>query len=55
MDLEETEARNGCAGEGQQQFKRPTEMGQPVVCVEERASSWVSVRLSRPQERVSDQ
>jgi hypothetical protein len=23
MDLEETEARNDCAGEGQQQFKRP--------------------------------
>jgi hypothetical protein len=25
MDLEETEFRNGCAGEGQQQFNRPTE------------------------------
>jgi hypothetical protein len=25
MDLEETEARNDCAGEGQQQFNRPTE------------------------------
>jgi hypothetical protein len=24
MDLEETEARNGCTGEGQQQFDRPT-------------------------------
>jgi hypothetical protein len=24
MDLEETEARNDCAGEGQQQFNRPT-------------------------------
>jgi hypothetical protein len=24
MDLEETEARNDCAGEGQQQFSRPT-------------------------------
>jgi hypothetical protein len=24
MDLEETKARNGCAGEGQQQFNRPT-------------------------------
>jgi hypothetical protein len=23
MDLEETEARNGCAGEGPQQFNRP--------------------------------
>jgi hypothetical protein len=25
MDLEETEARNECAGEDQQQFNRPTE------------------------------
>jgi hypothetical protein len=25
MDLEETEARNDCAGEGQQQFNRPTD------------------------------
>jgi hypothetical protein len=25
MELEETEARNDCAGEGQQQFKLPTE------------------------------
>jgi hypothetical protein len=25
MDLEETEARNDCAGEDQQQFNRPTE------------------------------
>jgi hypothetical protein len=25
MDLEETEARNNCAGEGQQQFQQPTE------------------------------
>jgi hypothetical protein len=24
MELEETEARNNCAGEGQQQFNRPT-------------------------------
>jgi hypothetical protein len=24
MDLEETEARNDCAAEGQQQFNRPT-------------------------------
>jgi hypothetical protein len=24
MDLDETDARNGCAGEGQQQFNRPT-------------------------------
>jgi hypothetical protein len=26
MDLEETEARNECAGEGQQQFNRPNEL-----------------------------
>jgi hypothetical protein len=26
MDLEETEARNDCAGEGQQQFDRPTSL-----------------------------
>jgi hypothetical protein len=25
MDLEETEARNGCAGEGQQEFDGPTD------------------------------
>jgi hypothetical protein len=25
MDLEETEARNDCAGEGQQQLNRPAE------------------------------
>jgi hypothetical protein len=25
MDLEETEARNGCAGEDQHQFDRPTD------------------------------
>jgi hypothetical protein len=25
MDLEENEARNGCAGEGQEQFNRPTD------------------------------
>jgi hypothetical protein len=25
MDLEETEARKGCAGEVQQQFNRPTD------------------------------
>jgi hypothetical protein len=25
MDLEETEDRNDCAGEGQKQFNRPTE------------------------------
>jgi hypothetical protein len=25
MDIEETEARNDCAGEGQQQFYRPTD------------------------------
>jgi hypothetical protein len=25
MDLEDTEARNDCAGEGQQQFNRPTD------------------------------
>jgi hypothetical protein len=28
MDLEETEARNDCAVEGQQQFNRPTESRQ---------------------------
>jgi hypothetical protein len=27
MDLEETEARNDCAGEDQQQFNQPTERG----------------------------
>jgi hypothetical protein len=27
MDLEETEARNDCAGEVQQQFNRPTDSG----------------------------
>jgi hypothetical protein len=26
MDLQETEARNDCAGEGQQQFNRPTDL-----------------------------
>jgi hypothetical protein len=26
MDLEETEARNDCAGEGQQQFNWPAEL-----------------------------
>jgi hypothetical protein len=26
MDLEETEERNDCAGEGQQQFNRPIEL-----------------------------
>jgi hypothetical protein len=26
MDLEETETRNDCAGEGQQQFNRPTDL-----------------------------
>jgi hypothetical protein len=35
MDLEETGVRNVCAGEGQQQFNRPTELlrklGVPVV------------------------
>jgi hypothetical protein len=31
MDLEETEARNDCAGEGQQQFNRPTEANQSTV------------------------
>jgi hypothetical protein len=25
MDIEETEARDDCAGEGQQQFSRPAE------------------------------
>jgi hypothetical protein len=25
MELEETKARNDCAGEGQQQFNRPTD------------------------------
>jgi hypothetical protein len=25
MDVEETEAKNNCAGEGQQQFNRPTD------------------------------
>jgi hypothetical protein len=28
MDLEETEARNDCAGEGQQQFNRTTDCNQ---------------------------
>jgi hypothetical protein len=27
MDLEETEARNDCAGKGQQQFHQPTKSG----------------------------
>jgi hypothetical protein len=30
MDLEETEARNNCAGEGQQQFKRPKVVAESV-------------------------
>jgi hypothetical protein len=30
MDLEETEARNNCAGEDQHQFNWPTELGRPV-------------------------
>jgi hypothetical protein len=30
-DLEETEARNDCASEDQQQFNRPTEMGCPGI------------------------
>jgi hypothetical protein len=30
MDLEETAARNDCAGEGQQQFNRPTDL--PTRC-----------------------
>jgi hypothetical protein len=33
MDLEETEARNDCAGEGQQQFDLPTD--RPIVTLRE--------------------
>jgi hypothetical protein len=31
MDVEETEAKNDCAGEGQQQFNRPTDQSQVGV------------------------
>jgi hypothetical protein len=31
MDLEETEARNDCAGEGQHQFNQPTDWSKLIV------------------------
>jgi hypothetical protein len=31
MDLEETEVRNGCAGEDRQQFNRPTDRRTPKM------------------------
>jgi hypothetical protein len=33
MDLEETEAKNDCAAEGQQQFSRPTDRSYSVESV----------------------
>jgi hypothetical protein len=40
MDLEETEARNDCAGEGQQQFNRQTELTAEVEGWQMEASSF---------------
>jgi hypothetical protein len=30
MDLKETEAKNDCTGEAQQQFSRPTDLNRPT-------------------------
>jgi hypothetical protein len=41
MDLEETEARNDCAGEGQHQFNRPTEL-------------WLRVAVTRNEKLIAE-
>jgi hypothetical protein len=47
MDLEETEARSNCAGEGQQQFNRPTDSTVILGC--ESPHSSVSRLLGRQE------
>jgi hypothetical protein len=39
MDLEKTEARYNSAGEGQQQFNWPTELGQKALNIEAEEST----------------
>jgi hypothetical protein len=54
MDLEETEARNDCADEAQQQFNRLTD--RPIWSVENcscekwEAGSWVQGEFGNPEE-----
>jgi hypothetical protein len=53
MDLDETEARNDCAGESQQQFNRPTVVAESVEsCSFEKweTGSWRLRGFGNPEE-----